>query len=54
MQQPDDYTRIKTEAPYDSLIQTASADYGVPYDLLHKQLYKESSFNPNAVSPTTL
>ncbi|SFW31810.1 Transglycosylase SLT domain-containing protein [Pseudomonas sp. NFACC19-2] len=53
MRQPDDYTEIKeTGSPYDSLIQTASTNYGVPYDLLHKQLFKESSFNPNAVSPT--
>ncbi|PRD20682.1 UNVERIFIED_CONTAM: Peptidoglycan hydrolase [Trichonephila clavipes] len=53
MRQPDDYTEIKAAgSPYDSLIQTASNDYGVPYDLLHKQLFKESSFNPKAVSPT--
>lgn len=53
MQQPNDYAKIKAEGgPYDSLIQTASANYGVSYDLLHKQLFKESSFNPNATSPT--
>ncbi|QLI47592.1 lytic transglycosylase [Pseudomonas phage vB_PsyP_3MF5] len=47
------YAKVKAEgSPFDSLIQTASARYGVPYDLLHKQIYKESSFNPNAVSPT--
>jgi hypothetical protein len=52
MQHPNDYAKIKAEGgPYDSLIQTASANYGVSYDLLHKQLFKESSFNPNAKSP---
>ncbi|MDP2747358.1 transglycosylase SLT domain-containing protein [Pseudomonas sp.] len=53
MQQPNDYAKIKAEGgPYDSLIQTAAANHGVSYDLLHKQLFKESSFNPNAKSPT--
>lgn len=53
MHQPDDYAQVKAAgSPFDSLIQTAAADYGVPYDLLHKQIFKESSFNPNAVSPT--
>lgn len=53
MRQPDDYAQVKAAgSPYDSLIQTASANHGVPYDLLHKQLFKESSFNPNAQSPT--
>ncbi len=48
-----DYAQVKAAgSPFDSLIQTAAADYGVPYDLLHKQIFKESSFNPNAVSPT--
>lgn len=47
------YAKIKAEGgPYDSLIQTAAANHGVSYDLLHKQLFKESSFNPNAKSPT--
>ncbi|GGJ88451.1 transglycosylase SLT domain-containing protein [Pseudomonas matsuisoli] len=50
---PTDYDKIKTEGgPFDSLIQSASARHGVSYDLLHKQLFIESSFNPNAVSPT--
>jgi hypothetical protein len=53
MQKPNDYAKIKAEGgPYDSLIQTAAANHGVSYDLLHKQLFKESSFNPNAKSPT--
>lgn len=47
------YAKVKAEGgPYDSLIQTAAANHGVSYDLLHKQLFKESSFNPNAKSPT--
>lgn len=50
---PTDYDKIKTEGgPFDALIQSASARHGVSYDLLHKQLFVESSFNPNAVSPT--
>ena len=48
-----DYASVKAEGgPFDALIQTAAANHGVPYDLLHKQLFIESSFNPNAVSPT--
>lgn len=48
-----DYDKIKAQGgPFDSLIQTAATTHGVSYDLLHKQLFKESSFNPNAVSPT--
>ena len=51
--QPDDYTKIQTEGgPFDALIQGAAATHGVPYDLLHKQIFLESSFNPNAQSPT--
>lgn len=47
------YDQIKAKGgPFDSLIQAASDTYGVPYALLHKQLFKESSFNPKAVSPT--
>lgn len=49
----DDYVTIKAKGtPYDSLIQQKSQEYGVNYDLLHKQIYSESSFNPNAKSPT--
>lgn len=47
------YAKVKAEGgPFDSLIQDACTKYGVPYDLLHKQLFLESSFNPKAVSPT--
>ena len=49
----DQYTKIKSQgSPYDSLIQSAADTHGVNYDLLHKQLFLESSFNPNAKSPT--
>lgn len=47
-----DYASVKAEGgPFDALIQGASAAHGVPYDLLHKQIFLESSFNPNAKSP---
>jgi len=35
---------------YDALIQTASAKYGVPVDLIKAVIDTESSFNPNVVS----
>ncbi|MEK4346416.1 lytic transglycosylase domain-containing protein [Paenibacillus sp. FSL P4-0184] len=35
---------------YDDLIQTASAKYGVPVDLIKAVIDTESSFNPNVVS----
>ncbi|WP_087502337.1 transglycosylase SLT domain-containing protein [Pseudomonas sp. SID14000] len=38
--------------PYDDLIQSAAAQYGVSYPLLHKQLFMESRFDPAAKSPT--
>ncbi len=47
------YDKIKAEGgPFDTLIKEAADTYGVNYDLLHKQLFLESSFNPTAVSPT--
>ncbi|WP_312480042.1 transglycosylase SLT domain-containing protein [Stutzerimonas nitrititolerans] len=47
------YDKIKAEGgPFDSLIKEASDTHGVSYALLHKQLFVESSFNPQAVSPT--
>lgn len=52
-QSANDYAQIKDlGGPYDALIASACEAHGVPYDLLHKQLFKESSFNPMAVSPT--
>lgn len=35
---------------YEQLIQTASAKYGVPVDLIKAVIDTESSFNPNVVS----
>jgi hypothetical protein len=49
----DVYSQIKAQgSPFDSLIQDAANAHGVSYDLLHKQLFAESSFNPKAKSPT--
>jgi len=49
----DDYVTIKAKGtPYDSLIKQKADEYGIKYDLLHKQIYSESSFNPTAKSPT--
>ncbi len=49
----NEYEKIKAKGgPFDPLIQNAADTYGVPYALLHKQIFKESSFNPKAVSPT--
>jgi len=51
--QMKDYERIKSEGgPFDNLIKEAADTHGVNYDLLHKQLFLESSFNPTAKSPT--
>ncbi|WP_312723260.1 transglycosylase SLT domain-containing protein [Stutzerimonas nitrititolerans] len=53
MNNDNQYTKIKTEGgPFDSLIKEAADTHGVSYGLLHKQLFLESSFNPQAVSPT--
>lgn len=45
------YDKNKPEQ-YDDLIRKASDTYGVSYDLLRKQLWVESRFNPKAQSPT--
>ena len=37
---------------YDGLIREAADANGVNYDYLHKKIFNESSFNPNAKSPT--
>lgn len=48
-----DYESVKKSGgPFDNLIKEAADTHGVNYDLLHKQLFLESSFNPNAKSPT--
>ena len=47
-----DYSSIKAAGtPYDNLIRSAAESEGVRYDLLHKQIYNESSFHPDAQSP---
>lgn len=53
MAKSDDYVTVKAKGtPYDALIKQKSDEYGINYDLLHKQIYSESSFNPKAKSPT--
>lgn len=48
-----DYQSVKAKGtPYDPIIQRTADAYGVPYALMHKQLFNESSFDPNAKSPT--
>ncbi|MDH1146377.1 transglycosylase SLT domain-containing protein [Pseudomonas mosselii] len=49
----DEYAQVQAQGtPYDDLIQSAAAQYGVSYPLLHKQIFMESRFDPNAQSPT--
>ncbi|MBH3312305.1 transglycosylase SLT domain-containing protein [Pseudomonas mosselii] len=49
----DEYSQIQAQGtPYDDLIQSSAAQYGVSYQLLHKQIFMESRFDPNAQSPT--
>lgn len=44
-------TQLPGQAPYDSLINDAAAEFGVPAGLLAADLFVESSFNPKALSP---
>lgn len=47
------YAELKAKGTqYDSMIREAADANGVNYDYLHKKIFNESSFNPNAVSPT--
>ncbi|WYW04243.1 internal virion protein with endolysin domain [Pseudomonas phage vB_PpuP-Kallioja] len=47
------YADVKAAGtPYDGMIREAADANGVNYDYLHKKIFNESSFNPNAVSPT--
>lgn len=47
------YADLKAQGtPYDAMIRDAATANGVSYDYLHKKIFNESSFNPNAVSPT--
>lgn len=47
------YADVKAAGtPYDGMIQEAADANGVNYDYLHKKIFNESSFDPNAKSPT--
>lgn len=47
------YADVKAAGtPYDGMIREAADANGVSYDYLHKKIFNESSFDPNAVSPT--
>ncbi|WYW00445.1 internal virion protein with endolysin domain [Pseudomonas phage vB_PpuP-Nouni] len=49
----EEYAQAKAKgSPYDVSIQRAAEAHGVSYDFLHKQLFMESRFNPNAKSKT--
>ncbi|WYW04389.1 internal virion protein with endolysin domain [Pseudomonas phage vB_PpuP-Kurepalu-2] len=53
MSRKDEYAAIlKNGTPYDQMIRDAADANGVNYDYLHKKIFNESSFNPNAKSPT--
>ncbi|WP_085589364.1 transglycosylase SLT domain-containing protein [Pseudomonas sp. B14(2017)] len=48
-----EYAQVQANgSPYDDLIRASAKQYGVSYPLLHKQLFMESRFNPDAQSPT--
>lgn len=47
------YADVKAAGtPYDAMIREAADVNGVDYDYLHKKIFNESSFDPNAKSPT--
>lgn len=47
------YSQVRAEGtPYDSTVRSAAEEQGIPYNLLHKLIYIESRFDPNAQSPT--
>lgn len=49
----EEYAQAKAKgSPYDVSIQRAAEAQGVSYDFLHKQLFMESRFNPQAKSKT--
>lgn len=53
MNRKDEYAKVLAEGtPYDEAIRQAADANGVPYEYLHKKIFNESSFNPNAKSPT--
>lgn len=53
MNRKDEYAKLVAEGtPYDDAIRQAAEANGVPYEYLHKKIFIESSFNPNAKSST--
>lgn len=53
MSRKDEYAKILAQGtPYDQMIRDAADENGISYDYLHKKIFNESSFNPNAKSPT--
>lgn len=53
MSRKDEYAKLLANGtPYDSMIREAADANGVDYNYLHKKIFNESSFNPNAKSPT--
>ncbi|QNJ57477.1 internal virion protein D / murein transglycosylase [Pseudomonas phage Waldo5] len=53
MSRKDEYAKVLANgSPYDEMIRQAADANGVPYEYLHKKIFNESSFNPNAKSPT--
>ncbi|MGV8919539.1 MAG: transglycosylase SLT domain-containing protein [Pseudomonas sp.] len=53
MSRKDEYAKLLANGtPYDQMIRDAADTNGVDYDYLHKKIFNESSFDPNAKSPT--
>jgi hypothetical protein len=53
MSRKDEYAKLLANGtPYDQMIRDAADQNGVDYAYLHKKIFNESSFNPNAKSPT--
>lgn len=51
-QSANDYAQIKDlGGPYDVLIASAAETHGVPYDLLHKQLFRNPASAPGLSAP---
>jgi hypothetical protein len=53
MNRDEEYAALqKSGTPYDGMIRDAADRNQVSYEYLHKKIFNESSFNPNAKSPT--
>lgn len=53
MSRKDEYAKLLANGtPYDQMIRDAADQNGVDYAYLHKKIFNESSFDPNAKSPT--